>query len=114
MRRHLMHGTRLARLAPGRSAGKRSDKRPCRARTSADPKQDQRNPVIVLLAPTSQPAAVVGWTGEAREATMNSAIWPRQWVQRKPTTTIYQLTDRLHNGHIARVPVREITATVSA
>jgi len=45
---------------------------------------------------------------------MNSAIWPRQWVQRKPTTTIYQLTDRLHNGHIARVPVHEITATVSA
>ena len=45
---------------------------------------------------------------------MNSAIWPRQWVQRKPTTTIYQLTDRLHNGYIARVPVHEITATVSA
>ena len=47
---------------------------------------------------------------------MNSAIWRHHWLQRKPTTTttIYQLTDRLHDGHMARVPVHEITATVSA
>jgi hypothetical protein len=47
---------------------------------------------------------------------MNSAIWRHHWLQRKPTTTtaIYQLTDRLHDGHMARVPVDGITATVSA
>jgi hypothetical protein len=45
---------------------------------------------------------------------MNSAIWRHHWLQRTPTTTIYQLTDRLHDGHVARVPVHEITATVSA
>jgi hypothetical protein len=28
--------------------------------------------------------------------------------------TIYQLTDRLHDGHMARVPAHRITATVSA
>ena len=47
---------------------------------------------------------------------MNSAIWRHHWLQGKPTTTttIYQLTDRLHDGHMARVPAHEITTTVSA
>ena len=45
---------------------------------------------------------------------MNSAIWPHHWLQRTPMTTIYQLTDRLHDGHVARVADHEITATVSA
>jgi len=45
---------------------------------------------------------------------MNSAIWPHHRLQRRATPTIYQLTDRLHDGHRARVPVHEITATVSA
>jgi hypothetical protein len=49
-----------------------------------------------------------------REMTMNSAIRRHHWLQRKPTTTIYQLTDRLHDGYLARVPVHEITTTVSA
>jgi hypothetical protein len=44
---------------------------------------------------------------------MTSAIRRDHWLQHKPTT-IYQLTDRMHNGHIARVPVHETTATVSA
>lgn len=116
MRRHPMYGTRPARPAPGHCVGKRSDKGPCRARTSAGPKRDQSIPVVVLLASTSRLAAVVGWTGKADgKTTMNSAIWRHHWLQRKPTTTtaIYQLTDRLHDGHMARVPVDEITATVS-
>ncbi len=45
---------------------------------------------------------------------MNSPIWRHHWPQRRPPTTLYQLTDRLHGGHMARVPVQEITATVSA
>ena len=45
---------------------------------------------------------------------MNSPIWLHHWPQRRATTTIYQLTDRLHNRHIARVPAHQITATVSA
>jgi hypothetical protein len=55
------------------------------------------------------------WQGR-RETTMNSAIWRHHWLQGKPTTTttIYQLTDRLHDGHMARVPAHEITTTVSA
>jgi len=115
MRRHPMYGTRPARPAPGHCVGKRSDKGPCRARTSAGPKRDQSIPVVVLLASTSRLAAVVGWTGKADgKTTMNSAIWRHHWPQRRPTTTIYQLTDRLHDGHMARVPVHEITATVSA
>ena len=44
---------------------------------------------------------------------MNSAMWRHQWGLRK-TTTIYELTDRLHNRNTAYVPVQEITATVSA
>lgn len=35
-----------------------------------------------------------------------------RWPVRKTTTTLYQLTDRLH-GHTARVPAHQITATVS-
>ena len=31
-----------------------------------------------------------------------------------PAMTIFQLTDRLHDGHTARVPTDEIAATVSA
>ena len=106
MRRHPMYGTRPAPPSPEHSAGKRSDKGPCRAGTSADPKRDQSIPVVVLLASTSRPAAVVGWTVKANgRTTMNSAIWRHHWPQRRPTTTIYQLTDRLHDGHMARVPV---------
>ncbi len=43
---------------------------------------------------------------------MNSPIWRHH--RARPTTTIYQLTDRLHDGHFARVPDHQITATVSA
>lgn len=45
---------------------------------------------------------------------MNTAKWRQHWPQRRPTATIYQLTDRLHEGHIARVPANQIPATVSA
>ena len=45
---------------------------------------------------------------------MNSAVWRHHWLPRRPTTPIYQLTDRLHDGHMARVPAHQITATVSA
>lgn len=45
---------------------------------------------------------------------MNSAKWRHHWSQRRTAPTTYQLTDRLHEGHIARVPADEITATVSA
>jgi hypothetical protein len=44
---------------------------------------------------------------------MNSPIWPHHWPQRRPTTTIYQLTDRLQEGHLAQVPAHQMTATVS-
>ncbi|TAM66390.1 hypothetical protein [Mycobacterium sp.] len=44
---------------------------------------------------------------------MNSPKWTVHWPQRRPTATIYQLTDRLHQGHVARVPAHQITATVS-
>ena len=67
------------------------------------------------LAPTARPAAVVESIGKAkRETTMNSAVWRHQWLQRRPMSTIYQLTDRLHDGPMARVPAHQITATVSA
>jgi hypothetical protein len=45
---------------------------------------------------------------------MKSATWPHHWPQHKSTTTIYQLTDRLHGDHTARVPAHQITPTVSA
>jgi hypothetical protein len=45
---------------------------------------------------------------------MKSATWRRHWPHHKSTTTLYQLTDRLHNGHTARVPAHQITATVSS
>jgi hypothetical protein len=44
---------------------------------------------------------------------MNSPILRHHWPQRRPMTTIYQLTDRLHEGQMARVPVHDITTTVS-
>jgi hypothetical protein len=44
---------------------------------------------------------------------MKSATWRHHWPQRR-STTIYQLTDRLHDGHTARVPAHQISATVSA
>ena len=43
---------------------------------------------------------------------MNSRIWHHHWAQRSPACTIYQLTDRLHDGHMARVPAHQIKATV--
>ena len=45
---------------------------------------------------------------------MNSPIWRHHWLQRRATPTIYQLTDRLHDGHMAPVPAHRITATASA
>ena len=45
---------------------------------------------------------------------MKSATRRHHWPQRESATTIYQLTDRLHDGHMARVPAHQITATVSA
>ncbi len=45
---------------------------------------------------------------------MKSAKWRQHGPQRKSTPTIYQLTDRLHDGQTARVPDHQITATVSA
>ncbi|WP_322861567.1 hypothetical protein U8D42_12460 [Mycobacterium europaeum] len=45
---------------------------------------------------------------------MNTAKWRQHWPQRKPTAAIYQLTDRLHEGHVARVPANRIPETVSA
>jgi hypothetical protein len=78
-------------------------------------KQDQRNPLYVLLGPTSRQAAVVRWTDSAnRETAMNSATWRHHWLQHEPRTTLYQLTDRLHDGHTTRVPAHQIRATVSA
>jgi hypothetical protein len=45
---------------------------------------------------------------------MSSPRWMVHWPQRRPTATIYQLTDRLHDGQSARVPADQITETVSA
>lgn len=45
---------------------------------------------------------------------MTSSIWRHHWLQHRPAPTIYQLTDRLHDGHMARVPAHQITATVGA
>lgn len=44
---------------------------------------------------------------------MNSPTWRHHW-QHTAESTIYELTDRLHDGHSARVPADQITATVSA
>jgi hypothetical protein len=44
---------------------------------------------------------------------MHSPILRHHWPQRRPMTTIYQLADRLHDGHMARVPTHAITATIS-
>jgi hypothetical protein len=44
---------------------------------------------------------------------MNSAVWRHHWLPRRPTPTIYQLTDRLHDRQMARVPAHQTTATVS-
>lgn len=41
---------------------------------------------------------------------MNLAIWHPRKVQ---SATIYQVTDRSHDGRTARVPGDEITSTVS-
>jgi hypothetical protein len=38
----------------------------------------------------------------------------RRASRHEPATTIYQLTDRLHHGHIACVPGDEIATTISA
>ncbi|AII91227.1 hypothetical protein IZ84_14060 [Mycobacterium tuberculosis] len=45
-----------------------------------------------------------------QEAMMNLAIWHPRKVQ---SATIYQVTDRSHDGRTARVPGDEITSTVS-
>ncbi len=44
---------------------------------------------------------------------MNSPIWRQHWPHRRPTTMFYQLTDRLHEGQMARVPADQIRTTVS-
>ena len=90
-------------------------KDPVEGGTSADPMRDLSLPVVVLLASTAWPAQVVGWIEKAnRETTMTSPTWRHHWLQHGPAPTIYQLTDRLHDGHMARVPAHQITATVSA
>jgi hypothetical protein len=43
----------------------------------------------------------------------------RRWLNQRPRQgmrpiTIYQLTDRLHDGHVARVSGNQIAATVSS
>jgi hypothetical protein len=45
---------------------------------------------------------------------MTTAIWWHHRPQRRATATMYQLTDRLHDAHVARVPAHQIPATVSA
>lgn len=45
---------------------------------------------------------------------MNTTKWRQHLSHRRPAATIYQLTDRLHEGHVARVPANLIPATVSA
>lgn len=44
---------------------------------------------------------------------MNSPILRHHWPQRRPMTPMYQLTDRLHDGHIAQVPAHAIAGTIS-
>ncbi len=44
---------------------------------------------------------------------MYSPTWRPHWPQRGPATTLYQVTDCLHDGHTARVAANEITTTVS-
>ena len=44
---------------------------------------------------------------------MKSATWRHHRPQHKSSTTTYQLTDRLHDGHMARVPAHQIADTVS-
>lgn len=43
---------------------------------------------------------------------MNSPHWLHHRPQRRTATPFYQVTDRLHDGHRARVPVHQISATV--
>ncbi|ESK75208.1 hypothetical protein O216_14340 [Mycobacterium tuberculosis variant bovis 04-303] len=52
----------------------------------------------------------IGRWGVHQEAMMNLAIWHPRKVQ---SATIYQVTDRLHDGRTARVRGDEITSTVS-
>jgi hypothetical protein len=109
-----MYGTRRTHR-PGNSQVSAVTKDPVGAGTSADPMRDLSIPIVVLLASTARPAPVVGWIENAnRETTMTSPIWQHHWLQRRPAPTIYQLTDRLHDGHMARVPAHQITTTVSA
>lgn len=44
---------------------------------------------------------------------MNAAIWRHPKPGRVSPTKIYQVTDRLHDGRIARVTAGEITTTVA-
>ncbi len=44
---------------------------------------------------------------------MQSPEWLAHWAERRTTTTFYQVTDLLNDGHRARVPAQQITATVS-
>jgi len=45
---------------------------------------------------------------------MNSQKRRHHWPHRSSTAAVYELTDRLHDGHIARVSASQITTTVSA
>ncbi len=45
---------------------------------------------------------------------MNSPKWLHHGPHRRPQDAFYQLSDRLHDEHVARVPADQITATVSA
>ena len=61
---------------------------------------------------TSHNPAFTGSHGTA--ASRFSAVRPRYTWRRTTTTTVYQITDRLHDGRTARVPGNQISATVSA
>lgn len=45
---------------------------------------------------------------------MKTMTWQTHWSHRAAVPAIYELTDRLHTGHTARVTAAEITATVSS
>ncbi|CND73267.1 Universal stress protein family [Mycobacterium tuberculosis] len=63
-----------------------------------------------IVPAAAVPTLVIGRWGVHQEAMMNLAIWHPRKVQ---SATIYQVTDRSHDGRTARVPGDEITSTVS-
>ena len=49
-----------------------------------------------------------------RDARLRSQCGHRKKARSAPTATIYQITDRLHEGRTVQVPCHEIVTTVSA